>query len=353
MWYALFGGLWIVLSDRVLAALVTDIDTLTRLQTYKGWVFVALSALLILVLLRREVSVRRITVHQAEERLLENEERLRQIWEVTTDAMCLSDAEGRVLAANPAYFQMYGFAAEQVVGQSFEIIFPPAERENALEQYKSVFQSEQLPANFETLINRADGSERFVETHISFLTTGGRRTAMLSTIRDITDRKRAELELRHLSTHDPLTGLYNRGFFEEELSRLEHGRSYPVSILMADVDGLKQVNDRAGHAAGDALLKQAAQILTKAFRSEDVIARIGGDEFAVLLPLTDANAAKALMERVRQITHTLPDTRSQTPVSLSLGVSTAEQATSLTETLKAADTNMYSEKQRNTHSYKP
>jgi len=349
LWYAIFGGLWITLSDRLLEAMVTDVATLTTLQTYKGWAFVATSALLIFSLLRREISLRRLTVDQAEEKLHENEERLQQVWDVTSDAMCLSDADGIVLAANPSYFRMYGYTAEQVVGKSFEIIFPEAEREQALAGYKSIFHSEKIPPAFESTIHRADGTERFVESHASFLTTAGRRTAMLSTIRDVTERKQAELELRYMGTHDALTGLFNRGFFEDELARLEHGRSFPVSILVADVDQLKLINDQAGHAAGDALLKQVAQILTKAFRSEDIIARIGGDEFAVFLPATNDSTAKVLVERVHQIIKEQQSASPETSLGLSIGVSTADKSTPLNETLKKADANMYREKQRRAH----
>jgi diguanylate cyclase (GGDEF)-like protein/PAS domain S-box-containing protein len=345
LWYAIFGGLWIILSDRLLATVISDIDTLTKLQTYKGWVFVITSALLIFGLLRREISLRRITVHEAEEKLHEKEESFKQVWEVTSDAMCISDANGIVLAANPSYFRLYGYTAEQVIGKSFEIIFPKSEQKDALDQYKSIFHSRNVPPAFESTVRRADGAERFVETHISFLTTAGQRTAMLSTISDITDRKQAELELRYLSTHDALTGLFNRGFFEDELKRLENGRSFPVSILVADVDHLKQVNDQDGHAAGDALLKQVAKILMKAFRVEDIIARIGGDEFAVLLLSTNARTAKELMERVRQIIKEQQSELPKVPIGLSIGVSTADHPTPLAETLKEADANMYLEKQ--------
>jgi len=347
-WYALFGGLWITLSDCLLAVVITDIATLTKLQTYKGWAFVATSALLIFLLLRREISLRRITVHQAEEKLHENEERLKQIWEVTSDAMCLSDENGIVLAANPSYFQMYGFSPEQVIGKNCETIFSGLEQKTALEQYKLIFKSETVPSAFESVITRTDGTVRFVEAHVSFLSSAGKRTIMLSTVRDITERKQAEIELRHLSTHDALTGLFNRGFFEDELTRLEHGRSYPISILVADVDELKLVNDRDGHPAGDTLLKYVAQILQEAFRVDDVIARIGGDEFAVLLPITSAETANLLMERVRQITQEHRNSHPEFPLSFSLGISTADQPKPLAETLKEADANMYREKQNHT-----
>lgn len=116
-----------------------------------------------------------------------------QVWEITSDAMALSDADGIVLAANPAYLSLYGYRQEEVIGNSFAIIFPQAVREQAIAQYKAVFASEAAPAAFESVVHRADGSERIVEANPTFITVQGRRTAMLSTIRDITERRQAQL----------------------------------------------------------------------------------------------------------------------------------------------------------------
>jgi diguanylate cyclase (GGDEF)-like protein len=141
-----------------------------------------------------------------------------------------------------------------------------------------------------------------------------------------------------------LTGLNSRGIFMVEMERLERGRKFPVSILMADVDQLKKTNDQEGHAAGDALLKRVAQVLTAAFRAEDVIARIGGDEFAVLLPGTDVASARVSLQRVRRVIRENNAANTETPIRLSLGVSTAENPTPLSAVLKEADANMYREK---------
>ena len=118
------------------------------------------------------------------------------IWDTASDAMVLSDPDGIVCAANPAYFALYGYPPEAVLGHSFAIIFPPERREWALAVYRTAFTSPGVPAPHETTIQRADGTERTVEARIDFLTTDGTRTAMLSTIRDVTERTRTEQALR-------------------------------------------------------------------------------------------------------------------------------------------------------------
>ena len=131
--------------------------------------------------------------------LHENEALFQQIWENASDAMALSDPEGIVLAANPAYLRLYGYKLEEVIGHSFAIIFPEERRASAVEQYKVVFSSVVTPAAYESIVRRADGMERIVEAIPSFLTEAGKRTMMLSTIRDITERKHQEQELQRLN----------------------------------------------------------------------------------------------------------------------------------------------------------
>lgn len=160
-------------------------------------------------------------------------------------------------------------------------------------------------------------------------------------IMDITDSKRAMESLIYLSTHDTLTGLYNRAYFDTEIQRLSVGRTFPVSIVFADMDGLKASNDTFGHHVGDELLRRAALVLRSAFRGEDVVARIGGDEFGVLLPSASAEVAQAAVERVKIALRDHNAAHPGPPVHFSMGIATAAKDDNLEETLRAADADMY------------
>jgi diguanylate cyclase (GGDEF)-like protein len=149
-----------------------------------------------------------------------------------------------------------------------------------------------------------------------------------------------EDELIRLSTQDTLTGLYNRNFYEVELERLQNSRQFPISIMVADMDILKAVNDRYGHLAGDRLIQKVARCLRAAFRSEDIVARIGGDEFAVLLPQTEIRAAEASIVRLQALLKLENDPL----LSLSMGVATGDEGDDLQMVMRQADDRMYLEK---------
>lgn len=147
-------------------------------------------------------------------------------------------------------------------------------------------------------------------------------------------------ELRYMGTHDLLTGLYNRAYFNDEVERLARGRQFPVSIVMAEVNGLKAVNDDQGHEAGDALLMAATQILLTAFRSEDMVARVGDNEFAVLLPATSARTATEAVKRIRKSQKEANAAAAECVVSLSLGTATVESGDAIPRALKLCDERM-------------
>ena len=169
---------------------------------------------------------------------------------------------------------------------------------------------------------------------------------VLVSLTDITARKKAEDYLKYLGTHDVLTGAYNRAYFEEELARLGRGRRYPISLVLADLNGLKQVNDQRGHAEGDKLIRRAAEVLQASVRADDVVARVGGDEFALILPATDAAAAEQALARIRSLAELNNKYYGPTTLSLALGTATAEAGSPLAEVLRLADDRMYAEKRQ-------
>jgi len=179
---------------------------------------------------------------------------------------------------------------------------------------------------------------RFSDEVLDFLIFVSEQVAMAI------ERKQAEEKLKYLSIHDALTGLYNRAYFEDEMIRLEGGRQFPVSLIMVDLNGLKSVNDQLGHPAGDDLLRRTAQVLRSAFRTEDGVARIGGDEFAVVLPRVEAQAAALAVQRIREAVRKHNEEHPELQISLSIGAATVDKGVPLMEAFREADRQMYLDK---------
>jgi len=170
---------------------------------------------------------------------------------------------------------------------------------------------------------------------------------------DLTYRKQIEDKLRFISFHDDLTGLYNRAFFEEQLSRLDSGRFDPVAIIECDVDGLKMVNDTLGHQAGDILIITTAAILRESFRESDVVARVGGDEFAIALPSSSSKALEEACERIHTTLAKHNEENPLIPLSFSIGAALGDtRNSSIGQIYRNADAEMYREKPDNREKYR-
>ncbi|WP_262296457.1 sensor domain-containing diguanylate cyclase [Microvirga sesbaniae] len=161
---------------------------------------------------------------------------------------------------------------------------------------------------------------------------------------DITARKRAEAYLEYLGKHDVLTKLYNRTFYVDELNRLERKGPFPVSIAIIDLNGLKAANDQLGHAAGDALLRRAGEVLSKAVDKPSYAARIGGDEFALLMPGTDEREAAMVMEGIENMLEVNNQFYTGLPLSFAMGAATSQPGERLEAVVKRADLLMYQAK---------
>ncbi|MER2534146.1 MAG: sensor domain-containing diguanylate cyclase [Rhizobiaceae bacterium] len=161
---------------------------------------------------------------------------------------------------------------------------------------------------------------------------------------DITARKKAETYLEFLGKHDVLTKLYNRSFYVDELNRLERKGLQPITIIVGDLDGLKAANDQWGHAMGDALLRRAGEVFDNVVEKPACAARIGGDEFVLLLPGIDAQGGELIVEELRRLVDLNNQFYPGVPLSLSLGAATSAAGDRLEDIVRQADLAMYDAK---------
>ena len=171
---------------------------------------------------------------------------------------------------------------------------------------------------------------------------------VLVAIQDITARKKAEEYLYYLGTHDVMTGLYNRTYFQETMQRMQAERHDLITFIVADLNELKEVNDTLGHAAGDSLIRRAAEVLKATFEPDAIVARVGGDEFVVVLTHTPASAAEQALVRIRSLLALNNKYYRGAPLSFALGMATSQPGQALDAVLRRADDAMYRDKAAST-----
>jgi diguanylate cyclase (GGDEF)-like protein len=247
----------------------------------------------------------------------------------------------RVVDVNRKTLEMFGAASKQVLIENLDKVFR--------DEMRAHFHKELIDLWNGKLTHEAEGinytlAGEPVNVHLNLSVFPGYEDSfgrVLVALEDVTARRKAEEYLRYLGTHDVMTGLYNRTYYEVEMKRLGGGRQYPVSIIITDLNGLKDINDKLGHQAGDNLIRRAAEVLRASFRQEDVIARIGGDEFAIIMPVTGAEIAEEAIQRVQSLIDLNNKYYDSPTLSISMGVSTGEKGSDLEQTMRAADDNMY------------
>jgi diguanylate cyclase (GGDEF)-like protein/PAS domain S-box-containing protein len=289
-----------------------------------------------------------------EELLRESEERYRCIAETANDVVWSLDAEGRMELLSGTASELFGYPVEELIGRPFAELMAPDRLDGALERFARVLAGETV-RGFESRVRSRDGSIIDVVINATAHRDRDGRMHVVGTTSDVSARMRAERELRFLADHDTLTDLFNRRRFEEELRRqLDRAARYAETgaVLVLDLDNFKFANDSFGHRAGDTVIRIVARRLSERLRQSDVLARIGGDEFAILLPHADAGSATRVAEDLLATVREAPvvlDAESGRAVHLtaSLGVALfAGGHPAEHDVLALADAAMYEAKER-------
>jgi diguanylate cyclase (GGDEF)-like protein/PAS domain S-box-containing protein len=288
------------------------------------------------------------------------EDQLRQLSsavEHSPIAIMITDLDGKIEYVNPKFTAATGYTLEEVCGQTPRVLKSGKTSPEVYEQlWRTILSGKEWRGEF--LNRRKDGRLYWEYSSISaILDSKGSITHFVSVNEDITARKEAEEKIKRLNAGleqlamtDYLTSLYNRRYFmqrgAEEFKRVRRNKQ-SLSILMLDIDKFKEVNDTYGHEIGDMTLQQVAAVLKSNLREVDIIGRIGGEEFAVLLPHTSLDEAAVLAERIRKaITNAVFETSSTViSVTVCVGVATyVSEMSSIDDLLRNADVALYGAK---------
>jgi diguanylate cyclase (GGDEF)-like protein/PAS domain S-box-containing protein len=294
-------------------------------------------------------SIRDISnIKQATAELFDEKERFKTTLLSVGDGVISTNRHGQVDVLNKVAQHLTGWTQEEAFGKPMEEVFPiinehtRARCESPVGEVLDTGKVIEIASH--TMLISKTGMERPIEDSAAPIKDeAGNINGVVLVFRDFTEKKERQEKIAYLSYHDVLTGLYNRRFFEEELKRLDTERNLSLTLVMADVNGLKLTNDVFGHSVGDKLLQKAAQVMKKECRSDDIVARIGGDEFILLLPKTEAKEAEVIVQRINVA---LAREKVESGIlSISFGWETKRVATEeMTFVFKKAEDHMYRHK---------
>ncbi|KUO64075.1 MAG: hypothetical protein APF84_08170 [Gracilibacter sp. BRH_c7a] len=224
------------------------------------------------------------------------------------DGVLVVNQDGDIEMLNTVAEELTGWTAKEAVGKHYKEVFVLShERDGAMinDPIGEVFETNTIrEMDNHAMLTAKDGRKYHVEDSASPINDHHKNIlGVVLVFRDVSDKKEQRKKIEYLSFHDSLTNLYNRRFFEEELKRLDTERNFPLSLILVDVNGLKLINDAFGHKAGDILLQKVAGILKQECRADDIIARVGGDEFVILLPKTDSSQIENILRRIQKATN--------------------------------------------------
>ena len=285
---------------------------------------------------------------QSERMFKDADERLRTTLISIGEGVVVTDEHARITLVNDKAKKLINIDEDIERKKVFEIfrIYSNQNEEDFKTLYNTCLESNTMfrSDNTYSLLTHDKDNVIFIDFTISPINNEhGVNHGAILVFRDITIEKERQEEIRFMSKHDYLTKLYNRFSFEQEIQRLDVSRQLPISLVIGDINGLKLVNDAFGHLEGDKLIREVADIFKKSTRSEDIVARWGGDEFAILLPQTSYENAETVTKRIQDLcSKSLYDII--TP-SVSIGIATkTSDDQSITDILTTAEERMYNQK---------
>lgn len=282
--------------------------------------------------------------------LLQEKELLRTTLCSIGDGVVTIDNHGSITSLNKMAQKLTGWD-QDAIGRPFSEVFHIVDDHAVLSYPHLHDHAGKLGSSFCILKSR-HGSFYPITDHASLITTEeGKTLGVVIVFRDLSKERESAQKIRYLSQYDTLTNLYHRHYIEAQFPILEERTHLPLSVIIADVNGLKITNDIFGHEAGDNALKQVASLITRQCRKHDLIARWGGDEFMILLPQTSDADAEKIMERIKTESAMVEDSKLR--LSLSLGCATKATADkTIQDAIKEAEEIMYHQKLLDEKSYR-
>ena len=281
-----------------------------------------------------------------EQSLRESEFWYRAIFEGSGTAMAIIDDDNTITMVNKKLQEMSGYSKNELENNLDWKELVDSKDADKVTQYHNQLKQDNhlLPIQYEFILVDKYGVKKDVLANMNLVPET--RKCVVS-MQDVTQRKKIEEDLKHLSFYDVMTGLYNRNYFDQELDRYKDGRRSPIGIIVCDVDGLKHVNDTKGHKWGDQLINTAASVIQGSLRESDMVARIGGDEFGILLPKSEKRAVLKVIERIKSAVEEYNAQNPESELSISTGYAVGKgPRIDVNQLFTRADNNMYHNKFR-------
>jgi len=298
--------------------------------------------------LETKVRERTAELENSNTALEENSEILRITLFSVGHGFISTDQFENIVTINNVAESLTGWYQEEAIGKPFEEVFNIIKGDNGEKCYslvREVFETGKIiiPEDHMILVSK-DGTETSIEVSAALISDEKEKMfGVVVAFRDCSEKREKQTKIEYLGYHDPLTGLYNRRFYDEELRRLDTERNLPIALIMLDVNGLKLINDAFGHKAGDQLLKKISSIMKMVCRNDEIITKIGGDEFIILLPKTDLIAANKLIARINDVIK--KEKIDNIILSASMGCAVKQnKSQSMDEVFKEAEDDMYRRK---------